>query len=288
MGALGIPVIDWWHDGRPETSLHQVATTDGGQIVGDLQAVDRGFPEPTRRPGQCHFSLVVASDCRRQGIGGTLYAAVETFARHRQARLLYTSFMDAPEAPAAPFLRRRGFEPLERFHPSFLDLAPFEPVRFEPALRRVEAQGIRLCTYAEMGDTSRHRQCLYKLEQAARASQPFREVLPYVPTPFDEWQEEFNRREPATVFIAISASTDTWAGVVTGLEWYFTGVHPDWRGRGIAMALKVLCLATAKKRDITRMETENHEDNAAMLAINRKLGFVFTTPEVAYAKRLSW
>ena len=34
------------------------------------------------------------------------------------------------------------------------------------------------------------------------------------------------------------------------------------------------------------METENHEDNAAMLAVNRKLGFVFGVPEVACIKRL--
>ena len=35
------------------------------------------------------------------------------------------------------------------------------------------------------------------------------------------------------------------------------------------------------------METENHEDNAAMLEVNRKLGFVFGVPEVACIKRLT-
>ena len=61
--------------------------------------------------------------------------------------------------------------------------------------------------------------------------------------------------------------------------------HPR-RGRGIATALKILCLTEAKKRGLTQMETENHGDNLAMLAVNRKLGFVFTTPEVACVKRL--
>ncbi len=75
--------------------------------------------------------------------------------------------------------------------------------------------------------------------------------------------------------------------MVTGLEWYFTGVHPDWRGRGIATALKVRCLSEAKRRDIGRMETENHDDNGAMIAVNRKLGLIFTTPEVACIKRLA-
>ena len=42
----------------------------------------------------------------------------------------------------------------------------------------------------------------------------------------------------------------------------------------------------AKIRRIETMETENHEDNAAMLKINRRLVFVFSDPEVTWVKRL--
>jgi len=42
----------------------------------------------------------------------------------------------------------------------------------------------------------------------------------------------------------------------------------------------------AKTRGIETMETENHEDNAAMLKINRRLVFVFSDPEVTWVKRL--
>jgi len=286
VGALGTPVIDWWHGNGPGTSLHLVATTEGGEIAGHLQATDRSLPAPSRRSGQCHFSLAVAPDYRRRGIGGALVEYAERFARERRARLLYTSCSEAPAAPAAPFLRARGFAPLERFLPSSLDLAAFDPARFDEAVRRVEAQGIRLLTYAERGDSPRNRRSLYALEQAARASQPFREVGPYVPAPFETWERDFSKWDPETIFLAIAAPGDIWVGVVTGLEWYFTGVHPDWRGRGLATALKVRCLSEAKRRGITLMEAENHEDNAAMLAVNRNLGFVFGVPEVACIKRL--
>ena len=286
VGALGTPVIDWWHANGPGTSLHLVVATDVGGVIGHLQATDRSLPAPSRLPGQCHFALAVAPACRRRGIGSALYERVERFAQGRGARLLYASYLETPGVPTASFLSARGFEPLERFLPSSLDLAAFDPARFADAVRRVEAQDVRLLTYAEVGDSPRNRHNLHALEQAARASQPFREVGPYVPAPFETWEREFSQWDPETIFLAVAGPGDALVGVVTGLEWYFTGVHPDWRGRGIATALKVLCLSEAKRRGIARMETENHEDNAVMLAVNRKLGFVFGVPEVACIKRL--
>ena len=49
--------------------------------------------------------------------------------------------------------------------------------------------------------------------------------------------------------------------------------------------MKVRCMQEAKTRGIETMETENHEDNAAMLKINRRLVFVFSDPEVTWVKR---
>ena len=284
-GQLDTPVIDWWHANGPAGSLHLVATTaDEGQVVGHLQVVDRNVIAPGRRMGQCHFSLNVAPEHRRCGIGGALYAHAEAFARRQAATMLYTAYIEYEDAPARSFLQKRGFAPLERFRPSYLDVSTFVPERFSAELERVEAQGVRLLTYAEAGDTPENRRKLYDLEQSARATQPFREVDPYVPEPYEAWERELLARDPTAIFLA-QTPDGVWAGVVTGLVWYFTGVHPDWRGRGIATALKVRCLSEARSRDLGRMETENHDDNGAMLAINRKLGFVFTTPEVACVKR---
>lgn len=284
--ALGTHVLDWWYATGSGNFVHLIAEkSDTGEIIGHLQARDCSVPAPSRRPEQCHFNLNVAAKHRRQGIGAALYDRVEHFARQRRCRLLYTAYIETPDAPAAPFLRKRGFEPLEWFYPSYLDVAAFDPARFDAAIRHTEAQGICLLTYAEVEDTSQNRTKLYELEQTAHTSQPFIEVEPYVPTPYAEWESEFVQRDKTAIFLAI-APDDTFVGVVTGLEWYFTGVHPEWCGKGVATALKVLCISEAKERGIVRMETENHSHNAAMLAVNRKLGFVFTTPEVACVKRL--
>jgi len=53
----------------------------------------------------------------------------------------------------------------------------------------------------------------------------------------------------------------------------FTGTVRDHRGRGLATAAKRRALCTAAERGVTRVTTSNAEENAAMRAINRKLGF---------------
>ena len=53
----------------------------------------------------------------------------------------------------------------------------------------------------------------------------------------------------------------------------FTGTQRDQRGRGLATAAKRSALRAAAARGVTRVTTSNAEENAAMRAINRKLGF---------------
>jgi RimJ/RimL family protein N-acetyltransferase len=52
-----------------------------------------------------------------------------------------------------------------------------------------------------------------------------------------------------------------------------TGVLPAYRGRRIALALKLLAIRAACDMGARYLRTNNDSENAPMLAINRKLGY---------------
>ena len=92
--------------------------------------------------------------------------------------------------------------------------------------------------------------------------------------------------DKAAIFIA-ETSDKEWIAMVHDLDWNFTGVHPNYRKRGLATAVKVQMLTVARARGIERLHTENHADNAPMLAVNRKLGFIPGVPEIGCVKYIN-
>ncbi len=66
-----------------------------------------------------------------------------------------------------------------------------------------------------------------------------------------------------------------------------TGVIREYRGRGIAMALKLRVLDYAKNKGYERVKTWNDSTNAAMLGINMKLGFKRQVGWITFEKNLA-
>ena len=54
-----------------------------------------------------------------------------------------------------------------------------------------------------------------------------------------------------------------------------TGVRREYRGRHIALSLKLLTIAFCRRHNAHSLDTGNDSTNAPMLAINRKLGYQF-------------
>jgi len=74
---------------------------------------------------------------------------------------------------------------------------------------------------------------------------------------------------------------------VRGLVWTgYTASHPDYRGRGLARAVKLQSLAQAVELGVPAVGTDNDAENSPMLHINRELGYTPTPGLVGHLKRV--
>jgi RimJ/RimL family protein N-acetyltransferase len=65
-----------------------------------------------------------------------------------------------------------------------------------------------------------------------------------------------------------------------------TGVDPAFRGRGVAVALKLRTIEFAQRNGYERISTWVESNNPSMLAVNEKLGFVRGGGYIVLEKRI--
>jgi len=266
------------------------------QPVAYLEATDlntTGF----KMKDVCEFEIDVNHEHRGRGIGGMLYSHALDFARERGARRMVTFFREwTPQEPAIAFLQARGFAEQERETPSFLDLTAWDAAPYQPPIAQAEAYGARIFTLASAGDTDENRRRYYDLEVPLIYDIPRRDEQPFTMEPYDDWLKfVVERPEWRPELVLLAEVGGEWVGechVVPKLEFphvgmqWLTGVLKDHRGHGLATALKVRAYELARDAGVTTITTENHEDNAPMLAINRKFGFQPEPTMVSYNKVL--
>jgi RimJ/RimL family protein N-acetyltransferase len=163
---------------------------------------------------------------------------------------------------------------------SELKLAAFDETPFAGVIERLEAEGIRFITLAEAGTTEEAERGVYEANRAAVLDEPG--SVGTFPT-YENWrriilESGWYRRE--SQFIAIEGRKYIGlAGVYNEVETPetmfngLTGVDRDYRGRKIALALKLLTIRYAREHGAKVVTTNNDARNAPMLAINRKLGY---------------
>jgi GNAT superfamily N-acetyltransferase len=159
-----------------------------------------------------------------------------------------------------------------------LDLLAFDDGQFVPYLRRCQRSGINFTTMAEVGDTAGCRRALYALDKTCSADIPGHDEF----YKFDEYIEQ--RMQPPAYDprgIVLAVSSDVWVGMaVTSLRRDegcavsdMTGVLPSHRGRGIALAMKLLAIEFARSSGMRWLVALHHPGNAAVIGMNRRLGF---------------
>jgi RimJ/RimL family protein N-acetyltransferase len=103
----------------------------------------------------------------------------------------------------------------------------------------------------------------------------------YIPPTFAQFDNWYSGPDASSrwFFVAkagdrVVATSDLRFPPVRGNVWTgFTGVIPEFRGKGVARGVKMAILKQAIEQNVPRVRTDNDEENAPMLHINEELGY---------------
>ena len=160
-----------------------------------------------------------------------------------------------------------------------LDLATYDEAPFIQYLDQAGDQGVVFHTLRGLGDTPANRGALYALNKECSLDIPGRGAF----YDFDDYVNQRITRpadDPEGIILALHDGS--WIGMAASSYWpdrnlvfaEMTGVVRPWRRRGLALALKVLALRYAMSKGVPYVFTVHHAENAAPIALNRRLGFV--------------
>ena len=246
-----------------------VAAERGGDVVGFATASfdwTAGSAEVGRARGG------VRDDRRSRGIGSELLRVAEShLLEHGARRLQVRAERDsagARFAAASGYTLCAASEALSVLDPRSADLSELDTLT-----ERAAEAGYRLVPLGELRDRGRD---LFDFYRRAEAFPPGNAVI------FDDWRGViFEHPELAfegsfavladEKLVAVALLTVDGERARAQNEW--TGTLPGHRGRGLARLAKLATLRWAHENGIREIRTENDVDNAAMLAVNRRLGY---------------
>ena len=237
-----------------------------GEVVAYAHA---SFEWSMPTPGKGRFWIGVVPRARERGIGSALYEkALEHLRSHGAWRA--RTWVDADPA-GTRFVERRGFEPLEVDRVSALELGGAEIP--EPTVP--EGFGV-----VPLGEARDREQDLYEICAAGELDMPGEE--PETELSFEDWlQDDYG--SPALTdegsFVVLSGERVVALAFLTvdperRLAYnQMTATLPEFRRRGLALAVKLAAARWAAANGYERIVTENNADNEGMLAVNGRVGY---------------
>jgi mycothiol synthase len=247
-----------------------VAELDGG-IVG---AVDYHRFAGSYHPHKFGMELFVYPGSQGRGVGRALFnAALKALEPLEPISISVHAREDEPRA--VRFAAQNGFIEVKRDFDGILEVQAFNT-----KVHQLELSNLRLVSWPEADSPERRRE-LHTVFSEVRLDVPRADT----PTPisFEFFEENIlNDAEalPELSFYAlrndrIVGFTGAFKGARDGwIDQWLTAVKREVRGQGVATSLKVKQIESAKTLGFKSIRTDNDSRNAAMLAINAKLGFV--------------
>ncbi|MFZ5815496.1 MAG: GNAT family N-acetyltransferase [Bacillota bacterium] len=259
----------------PARAVRWVAELEG-EVVGTVSY----FQVPARyHPRKFWMDAWVRPDRQGRGLGSALLEHLLAELRPHAPQVL-RSFTREDLGHSLRFLERRGFVEAKRTWESWLDLTQFDPAPFAGVVEAVRAEGIAILPLSALRDRPGWTERLLDLYNTIQADVP--DIDPATPISREQLEADLQSASflPDGYFIALDG--DRWVGLGSlfkeseeGLLYNgVTGVRREYRGRRIALALKLTGIAWARGQGARRMKTHNASTNRPMLAINDRLGYV--------------
>ncbi|MBV7330607.1 GNAT family N-acetyltransferase [Chloroflexi bacterium TSY] len=267
--------IHEWDQRNAENTLRRsVVRADNGRVVGYSVAVHG----PWNREGEFYLWVGTDKEFRKRGHGQQLYENALAFIHSHDGTSITTDVGEA-EPEGLRFAKARGFTQSKHSFQSKLELDSFDEAAFADLVVTAQEKGVRFYTLADVTDSEETRRGLYEINRRTSLQDPGSEgTFP----PFERFNQD--------VFTAswyrpdgqwLAADGDKIVGMCAvgyfqesnSMYNLMTGVDENYRGRGIAQALKVLAIGWAKGLGADYIRTDNNSENGPMLAINRKLGY---------------
>ena len=269
---------------------------DGGRVagVGTVEHIPDQF-----HPDKYSLELLVDPPYRRRGHGAALYDHLMMILRQRGA-MAVRAWVKESDLDSHPFATRRGFVEARREWQSRLDVNAFDPSAFAGAMERATGQGIEITNLAsERAVNDEAVAELYRLHSACSRDVP--DIEPYTEVSYDDFLKNvINAPYSIPEAFLIAKAQGAPNGRYVGLAWMagsaeepdvlyqgLTGVLPEYRGKGIAMALKLANVEAARRLGKREIRTWNDTTNRPMLRINEAMGFVKQPAEIVYLKELT-
>lgn len=245
---------------------------------GHLLGFAFGWHAEDMAPGEFFCRVRVDAAHQGQGAGRAVWAATLNWCREQGATSIVSGLMEA-DVRAQRVVQEAGFQIVHRLFESTLNLPDWDPAPWLGLVAAVESTGIRFVSQAELGTSPEALRPLWAASSQMSLEVPFNEHRQ--PLPFETWHRLFTENPHQTadgVFLALDGEEIVGVTMVAwtdsgALYNEFTGVDRSYRGRGIALALKVKALQWAKSTGAPYIRTNNHSVNGPMLAVNAKLGY---------------
>ncbi len=263
---------------RSKYHLQRYAFLESNAIVGfgEISHVTDMF-----HPYKFWINILVDPPSQGRGIGSSIYERLNEELGELNAIAAWAgSKEDLPRL--TEFYQKRGFAEKMKAWESRLDVRTIDLTRFQEYSEKALKDGI---TFTNLAAERRKDQDalrkLHELVQLISADMP--SPAPFTPISFEQWKAfELKKSSLLAEGYMIAKDGARYVGLSTvwrldreprGLVQGNTGVRREYRGRGIAVALKLKVVDFARQNGYEKVKTWNASNNAPMLAVNTKLGF---------------